>query len=202
MFVVLKFKRNITLQLKNYKRMKKIALLLTILIGINCFGQENETKNIFSFGTNFSFYGHGDIVGPSIYGEYSYELNKHFSISPKLASGYAHRVRDKYFGSLSSFAVSLSVDYTPFPERFDNLKIDFGGLYHKVLISSVNMINTEYESADVFNFNYYGFLSSVKLDVIDLKKIKAGLRFDVLYSIKGLVEVESWQVGPYIGIKF
>jgi len=187
----------------------------TLLIGLVFFcgllyGQVNvKTKNTARFGVNRAFFGSGDIIGPAIYGEYSYSLNDHFAIASRIMSAYAHRKSDIDFDHASSFGTSISVRITPFPNSFRRLKFDIGGLYHRFIKTwgeiAQRTVYGEYVSP---NSIYYkeelsGLIGSLNVNIIDAKKIETGLRFDMLTSFTdGYFNSDSWQAGIYVGIKF
>ncbi len=75
----------------NPLQMKKTTIFIVmILISGIIYGQENSNvKNSARFGINGAFFGSGDIIGPSIYGEYSISLNDYFAIVPRFMCAYA-----------------------------------------------------------------------------------------------------------------
>ncbi len=174
------------------------------------YGQKDEmTKNSIRIGINGAFYGAGDIVGPSIYAEYSYSINKYIAIAPRIMSGYAHKIDDVQFDHASSFNTSLALRITPFPNTFQRLKIDFGGLYHrfvniyggiepKPVYGGLSSRSSTYNKEDLF-----GLIGSLSINLIDNKKIESGLKFDMLTSFtEGYFNSDSWQTGLYFGVKF
>jgi len=193
------------------KQMKNSILLFGLLIVCGfLYGQEDfKTKNTARFGVNRAFFGSGDIIGPAIYGEYSYSLNDYFAITPRIMIAYANRKSEGNFNHASSFGTSLSIRITPLPELFHGLKFDFGGLYHKFISTHGELgQKTGYDEYISPNTTYYkeelfGLIGSLSINIIDTKKIESGVRFDMLTSFtEGYFNCDSWQTGFYMGLKF
>jgi hypothetical protein len=201
--------------------MRKLIFVLIIFIGIDCYSQELTKKQTLSFGTNYSFYfkepfagidilSFADINGPSIYGEYTFCINDKLSVSPRISVGYAKLNNPmEEMSLLSSFALSATIDYCPFPNSFKNLKFNIGGLYHKInQVSSYslsdNFYNGFYGNSVTYDSNKWGLIGSIKVDIIDTQIINLGVRYDLLsaFTDRNLIEFNSWQIGTYIGIKF
>ncbi len=184
--------------------MKFIFLLFTVFSSFNVFAQEPDptTLNSARFGTNFAFFGAGDLYGVAIYGEYVVRLNKVLSISPRISSGFASRAD---FDQLTSFATSVSLGVQPF--RNKSLQIDVGGLYHKVINTYGSLGEFQYWQYEIergyhSNENLFGFLGSISGNVYSNKKLEVGIRFDLFTSFyEGYLEADSWQIGTYIGFK-
>lgn len=188
-----------------------IILLVSFFYSFSeIYGQENAmTKNAVRIGVNRAFYGAGDIVGPSVNAEYSYSLNKYFAMTPRVMSGYANRMDGGQFNHASSFSSSLALRITPFPNTFQRLKVDFGGLYHRFIKSygsvdpkagygGYHSSSTIYRREDLF-----GLIGSLSINLIDHKRIESGIKFDMLTSFtEGYFNSDSSQTGLYFGVKF
>jgi hypothetical protein len=191
--------------------MKNTTLLLgLLLICGSLYGQDGvKTKNVARFGVNRAFFGSGDIVGTSIYGEYAYSFNEYFAIAPRLMSTNAHRKSEGYFQHASSFAISLSIRITPLPHSFRRLKVDLGGLYNK-FINTHGEINEKTEYASHMSYwtvhskeDLYGLIGSLNFNIFDTKRVEAGFRFDMLTSFTDIYfNCDSMQAGIYVGLKF
>ena len=72
--------------------MKNTTLLFGLLLVYGfLYGQRDiKTNNTARFGINRAFFGSGDIIGPGIYGEYSFSFSNYFAITPRIMSAYAH----------------------------------------------------------------------------------------------------------------
>lgn len=201
--------------------MRKLLFVLLIFIGIDGNSQEFTRKQTLSFGTNYSFYfeepfagidifSFADINGPSIYGEYTFSINNKLAVSPRISAGYAKLNNPMVEMSLlSSFTLSATIDYCPFPNSFKNLKFNIGGLYHKInQVSSYSLSENSYNGFFGYSWTYdsnkWGLLGSVKVDIIDKEIMNFGVRYDLLsaFTKRNLFEFNSWQIGTYIGIKF
>jgi len=193
--------------------MKKLTILL--LIGL-CFANVNaqEIKNHKSsiqFGLNGAFYGSGDMIGTSFYGEYLYHVNDYFSLTPRLFGGFANDNEELWgnevlYKLLTSFGFNMSVRYTPFPVAFNKLKIEAGPLYHQVVNSyGESTINPEYQPSFHSYYskeNLFGISGSLLYDIIATEKSSAGLRFDMLTSFtEGYYNCDSFQLGVYYRVK-
>lgn len=183
--------------------MKYLLIVFCILSSMGLQAQQKSpTQNSMRFGTNFSFFGAGDLYGVSVYGEYVHSFNPVLSISPRIGSGFAS---SQGFDHLTSFATSLSVGVKPF--RRKSFKVDIGGLYHKIINSYGSLGNFQYGSYDIergyhANENLFGFLGSLSGNIYSNQKIEVGWRFDLFTSFyKGYLESDSWQVGAFIGFK-
>ena len=178
-------------------------VVVITLFSFNLFAQEKmPLSNSARIGTNFAFFGAGDLYGLSIYGEYVHQLNERISIMPRITSGFASRAG---FDHLTSFAVSTSLGVKPF--RNKSFKMDVGGLFHKVINSYGNLGNYQFwqypiESGYHSNESLFGLLGSLSGNVYKNKKIEIGLRFDLFTSFnEGYLDADSWQIGTYIGFK-
>lgn len=181
--------------------MKNIFLILALFCAINTFGQETVSNNSLKFGTNLAFFGSGDTFGPSIYGEYSYKLNNSFQISPRIMSGYSKYKKNNFRSILSSFSTSVSVGWTPFINKFDNLRIDLGAIYHIETKSATTMYQQDYEDTSFYEWNQFGICSSINIDFIQKENFNIGYRFDVISSITSVLSIDSWQNGVYLNVK-
>ena len=199
-------------------------MLVALVIGLNCYGQESLKKNTLSIGTNVSFYfsepiagldllSFADIYGPSIYGEYTFSLNNNISVSPRISSGYAFKIKPlEEMAQLSSFALSTTINVRPFPKTFKRLKLSLGGLYHKINQVSLRSLSEDYLSyapaysgnSISYNSTKWGLLGSVQVDIIDNEQYSLGVRYDLFsaFTERNLFEFNSWQIGTYIGVKF
>lgn len=183
--------------------MKLLLMCVALFCAANANAQVNKSRmNVARMGTNFSFFGAGDLYGVSIYGEYVQRLNKVFSVSPRISSGFASRAG---FDHLTSFATSVSLGVQPF--NYQSFKIDIGGLYHKVINSYGTLGDGQYGQYDIergfhSNENLFGFLGSLSGNVYSNKKLEVGVRFDLFTSVsEGFLNADSWQIGAYIGFK-
>ncbi|MCJ7447199.1 MAG: hypothetical protein MUO72_05885 [Bacteroidales bacterium] len=187
----------------------------TLLIGLfllygSLYGQDNiNTKNSARFGINRAFFGAGDVIGPGIYGEYSYSLNDYFALTPRIMIAYGNRKGDGHYSHASSFGTSLSIRITPLPRLLSRLKFDFGGLYHRFIDTYGNIGQKDQYGQYFSTYTYYyvenlfGLIGSLNINVIESKKAEIGLRFDTLTSFtEGYFNCDSWQTGVYVGLKF
>jgi hypothetical protein len=183
--------------------MKPLLFVVVLFFSLNVRGQQNSDKqNSARFGSNFAFFGAGDLYGISIYGEYVWRLNKVLSVSPRIMSGFASRAD---FDHLNSFAGSVSLGINPFPRK--SFKIDVGGLYHKVINSYGTLGDIQYGQSEITrgyhsSENLFGLIGSVSGNLYSNKKMELGIRFDLLTSFtEGYFNADSWQIGLYIGLK-
>lgn len=189
-----------------------IILFIFTIMGMNVNAQETSNKKgSLQVGLNGAFYGSGDMIGTSFYGEYLYQVNDYFSVTPRLFGGFANDNEELWgdevlYKLLTSFGVNLSVRYTPFPVALNNLKIEAGPLFHQVVKSyGESSINPEYQPSFHSYYskeNLFGISGSLLYDIFLSEKSSTGLRFDMLTSFtEGYYNCDSFQLGVYYRVK-
>ena len=188
-----------------FTRLPFILLLLTQTIVC---AQSAEPSNAVRVGINRAFFGSGDVVGPALYAEYSYQLNPYLGIAPRLISGVASRVLPSHFDHVSSFAANLSVRVTPLPNYLRWFSIDIGGLYHRFTNTYGNTgppFNGQPTSEDAYHYteNLWGFVGAINTDFVNRETFTLGARLELLTSLsEGYLNADSWQIGLYYSRKF
>ena len=187
--------------------MKKILLIFILfLIPEVLAAQRNyHSTDAFRLGLNCGFFTHGDIYMPAVSADYIHSLNDFMAVSPGIIIARHNRVNKGLYKYSESLAAALSLQITPLPGIFDNLKIDIGGLYHHFKTSSMYIYFTgqdNHVNYDYYIGDHFGFIGSLNVDFSIKKKIFYGGRFDLLSNyLSGKLSYESIQGGIYIGIK-
>lgn len=174
---------------------KNIITFSFMLLSIISYGQQISTSdNIVNFGINRAFYGHGDIFGSVIYGEYSRSLNSNIDLTSRIMGGYAYN-ESLYNSNQTSLSLgaTLSLTLTPFPKSFQWLKFNIGAFYHRFASKYNN--NTNYEID-----NSFGVVGSIRFNIFDTFKYQIGIRSDMFVNIGG--ECLTCQMGAFGGLKF
>lgn len=178
--------------------MKSVLIFIGFFIfSLSVQGQQISTKvNTVRLGVSEAFYGHGDIFGTVLYGEYIRELNSYISFSPRAFVGYAHHEELYSLEQTSkSFGLVLSLKTTPFPRSFHRLKFDLGGFYHRFDSKIIDSISENNEID-----NSYGIVGSISYNIIETYKTELGIRTEMFVDYSG--NCLTCQLGIFGGWKF
>lgn len=188
----------------------KILFPFMLLLALSCTAQM-PPKNTLCFGVNAAFWGDGDLLGTSFYGEYENRLNAFLAVVPRLSCGNAHKQTKWVSSQLASQSVSLSLRFTPFKrEVFERLKLDIGVLFQHTLSSIITYGNMAYSpdglhviAADGTKNNLWGLLAGINVNVLQIKNHVLGIRAEMLTSFSGgRFYCDGLQGGLFYGIKF
>lgn len=191
--------------------MKK--LLLTAILGAFTsllYAQDVNPLNSLRVGVNRAFFGAGDITGPALYVEYSRELLPFLAVTPRIMSAYGNSRNDYFVNQASDFGTSLSLRFTPFPNRgLRRVKFDVGGLYHRFIQSYGSVLSPDEYGLIATENSFYrredlvGFIGSINVSALDNHRFDLGARLDLLTSLSGgYLNADSFQTGLYFGMKF
>lgn len=188
---------------------KLIPVILLLMLSMLLTAQQQTPKGAVTTGVNYAFFGSGDVTGPCLVADYSYDINKYLALTPGVRVASVTRNSDGNYSHLSSLALNLSLTFTPLPELFDNLMLEAGGLFHRQVNNYGNCVEDEtdgYYTSDETHFSVerlWGLVFSIKLNIIDNQRFVAGCRGDMLTSfLDNYYNCDGLQGGIYIGVKF
>ncbi len=170
--------------------------------------QLTAPRNEIRVGINRAFFGSGDVVGPSLYAEYSYRLNPYLSVAPRLLGGMAAREQRHLYDHVSSFVTNVSARITPLPRFLYFFSVDVGGLYHRFASTygSVGQTNLDGSSNDYSEHrqeNLWGFVGAVNTNFVNQESYTLGARLELLTSLSGgYLSADSYQWGVYYARRF
>lgn len=201
--------------------MKKAALIIALfLMNMLSFSQEtSQTKPTMRFGFNAAFFGQGDELGKSIYGEFVVPVNEYIAIAPRLIKGtsydykngimnegmpeYEHTYQD--FDVAHSTATALTLEITPLPNQFKALKINIGPVKHEWHHAYGRIYDSSYSEHDGSSYikdTSYGLIGSVQLNFLTHKNLEVGGRVDMITAASfEYFECLSIQSGFYLGVR-
>ena len=165
-------------------------------------------RNEIRVGINRAFFGSGDVVGPSLYAEYSYRLNPYLSVAPRLIGGMAVRERPDLYNHVSSFAANVSARITPLPRFLYFLSVDVGGLYHR-FASTYGSINSTTPDGIPNDYsehrqeNLWGFIGAINTEFVSMESYTLGARLELLTNLSGgYLSADSYQIGVFYARRF
>ena len=189
--------------------MRTLLFSLFLLTQTLAHAQSYEPRNSVRIGINRAFFGSGDVIGPTFYAEYSYQLNPYLSVAPRLQSGFANRRLDYYLNHISSFAANVSARITPLPRYLPWVSVDIGGLYHRFVQTSGNSAGWSGQGFQIAyevtndSENLWGFIGAVNIDFARQETFTFGTRLELLTSLMGgYLNADSYQLGLYYGRRF
>ena len=181
--------------------MRFTLLILLLLAPVLAFAQNQHAVRV---GINRAFFGTGDVVGPAMYAEYSYQVSPYVAIAPRILSGMASRQTQNNFDQISSFAANVSVRITPLPQYVKWFSLDVGGLYHRFANTYGNTFGT-FGSAEAFHNrdHLWGGIAAVNTDWVHQENFTVGSRLEMLTSFGGgFINADSFQIGVYYSRRF
>ena len=185
-----------------------LLALLLLLTPTILLAQTSEPPHAIRIGANRAFFGAGDVVGPTFYAEYSYQLSPYVAVAPRAISGFAHRQDFSNLDHLSSFAINLSVCLSPLPRFLPGWTLDVGGLYHRFTNTYGNLTSfpgtpSTANDASHYSENLWGFVGAINGDVIHQEQYAIGVRLELLTSLsEGFLNADSYQLGVYYSRSF
>lgn len=185
----------------------RLLLFAFVFFSASTYAQSVPSRNAVRVGLNRAFFGSGDVVGPALYAEYSYQATPFLAITPRLISGFAHREQQGNFRHVSSFAANVSVRITPVPRYLGWFSLDAGGLYHRFASTSGSVSRVfgygSISSGEHYQENLWGFVGAINTDFAQGKQWALGARLELLTSLsEGYLNADSYQLGLYYGRRF
>ena len=188
---------------------QSLLISLLLITPVITLAQSAEPQHAVRIGINRAFFGSGDVVGPALYAEYSYQFNAYLGIAPRVISGFANRQDDRRFDHISSFAANISARISPLPRYLPGWTIDLGGLYHHFANTYGDIVGPPSSGpsavSDAYHRqeNLWGFVGAMNVDVVHQEKYSLGARLELLTSLsEGYLNADSYQIGLYYSRKF
>lgn len=186
----------------------RFLLFLIVFFPALAYAQLDAPRNEIRVGINRAFFGSGDVVGPALYAEYSYQINPYLSVAPRLISGMAAREQPDLYNHVSSFGANVSARITPLPRVLYFFSVDVGGLYHRFAntYGSINSTTPDGASNDYSEHrqnNLWGFVGAVNTNFVNQETYNLGARLELLTSLSGgYLSADSYQWGVYYARRF